>query len=245
MKKLLKVTALVTGLLTASIANAALITVIHNATVADETAFLSTLTTFQTETFDGMSAANCVPSCTGTGDALFAAKGFITSVGTFKQVKADGTGSEPNNQLNQLQIETSSTGESGRELPFSGNWLDSNDSDVIKWNIDGLVGSNAFGFFLSDANDQGAVLKLVFKNGVTVSQSLNAGLRNGNLAYVTYVGDFAITDATLRFNNYGPRKVSTNDGFGIDNVTVGIVSAPQTILLLSLTILGLVASRKR
>jgi hypothetical protein len=49
MKKSLKVTALVGGLLTASVANAALITVTHNATVADETAFVSTLVTFQTK----------------------------------------------------------------------------------------------------------------------------------------------------------------------------------------------------
>jgi hypothetical protein len=244
MKKLLKVTALVGGLLTASIANAALITVTHNATAADETAFLSTLTTFQTETFGGMSAANCVPSCTGTGNALFAAPGFTTSVGTFTQVQADGTGSENGNELNQLQIETSITGESGRELPFSGNWLDSNDSDVIEWDINELLGSNAFGFFLSDANDNGAILELVFSGG-SISQSLNAGLSNGNLVYVTYAGNSAITGATLRFNNFGPGNESTNDGFGIDNVTVGVVSAPQTILLLSLTILGLVATRKR
>jgi hypothetical protein len=254
MNKMIKIAALTGGMLAASVANAGIISVTHNATGADEANFIAMLNagTVTTETFENLGNITCLDAgglstpCTSTADFVSAAVGFDTSVGTFTQTAADGTGSEPFGQLMQIQIEDGATGEFGREMPFSGNWLDSNDSDTIDWGIDAAAGINAFGFFLSDANDNGAVLELIFNNGTTYSVSLDANLGNGNLAYVTYVGDPSdatdtIVGATLVFDNGS----NNNDGFGVDNVTIGQVSAPQALLLMSLSILGLIAARKR
>ncbi|MBT1450642.1 hypothetical protein KJ365_07075 [Glaciecola sp. XM2] len=244
MKNILKIGALAGSLFAATVANAGIITVTHNATLADEANLQTLMNTFITEDFDTIGDITCVASCSpASADFVLAAPAFDTKVGTFTQVQADGTGSEPAGQLDQLQIENGGSGEFGRETPFASNWLDSNDSDQIVWDIDAGFRVNAFGFFLSDANDQGAVLTLTLDNGTTVSASLNANLGNGNLAYVRYVGNPLdnIIGATLTFDNGS----DNNDGFGIDNVTLGTVSAPHTILLLSLSILGLIALRKR
>lgn len=256
MNKMIKIAALTGSMLAASIANAGIISVTHNATTTDEANFIAMLNsgTITTETFENLTtnitcvdAGGAATACTsGSADFVIAAAGFDTSVGIFSQVAADGTGSEPTGQLDQIQIESAGTGEFGRQTPFSGNWLDSNDSDTIDWAIDAAAGLNAFGFFLSDANDQGAVLELIFSNGTTYSVLLNANLGNGNLAYVTYVADQnddtdTLAGATLKFNNGS----NNNDGFGVDNVTVGQVAAPQALLLMSLSILGFIAVRKR
>ena len=254
MNKMIKVAALTGGMLAASIAHAGIISITHNATATDEANFIAMLNsgTVITENFENLGNITCIDAggsptpCTSSADFISAAVGFDTSVGTFLQIAADSTGSEPAGEMMQIQIEDSSTGEFGRQTPFSGNWLDSNDSDSIEWAINAAAGFNAFGFFLSDANDNGAVLELIFNNGTTYSVSLNAKLGNGNLAYITYVGDQSddtdtLVGATLKFDN-GTRN---NDGFGVDNVTIGKVAAPQALLLMSLSILGLIAARKR
>lgn len=248
MKNVIKIAALTGSLLAASFANAGIITITQNATSADEASLLAIMNNSITETFDagGITCIAGATTCTSDSGFVLASEGFETSVGTFEQVLADGSNSEPAGQLMQIQIEDSSTGEFGREMPFAGNWLDSNDSDEIRWTIGDAASAftvNSFGFFISDANDQGAVLTLIFTNGTTTSASLAPNLANGNEAYVRYVGAPSddIAGFILRFDN----GTNNNDGFGIDNVTIGYVSAPHTLLLLSLSILGIVALRKR
>jgi hypothetical protein len=255
MKNLIKIAALTGSLLAASFVNAGVITINYNATASDETNLQAIMNQSITEDFNPLASITCEAlPCTPmvASEFLLAGNSLGTSVGTFTQVENDGTASDELLTLNQLLIEDSSTGEFGRQSLQAQlgvvNWLDTNDSDVIRWDIDASFLVNSFGFYLSDANDQGAVLELVLSNGVVITSStLNANLGNGNVAYIRYVGDegTSIVGASLKFNNFGLNGGSENDGMGIANVTIGYVSAPHTLLLLSLSILGLISLRKR
>ncbi|WP_101756906.1 PEP-CTERM sorting domain-containing protein [Oceanicoccus sp. KOV_DT_Chl] len=138
-------------------------------------------------------------------------------------------------------LEDSSTGEFGRQTSYGSRWLDSNDADSVTWAIGGTLAANAFGFYLSDANDQGASLRLIFDDGSTYIEQLNSDLANGNLLYASFISDQLITGATLIFDN----GTYENDGWGIDNVTIAQVPEPGTIALLGLGLAGLFIQRRR
>jgi hypothetical protein len=140
-----------------------------------------------------------------------------------------------------LMIEDETTGEFGRVSTEENQWLDSNDADTVTWDI--LTGNyNAFGFYLSDANDQDASLILKFADGlVSESLALTSPLGDGNVAYFSLFSDLAFTSASLVFDN----GVGENDGWGIDGVTLAKVPEPGTLALLGLGLAGLSIARRR
>lgn len=134
---------------------------------------------------------------------------------------------------------------------MDGQWLDSNDAEIVEWTIgDGEGGKfNALGFFLSDANDQGASLTFTFVDGITETLNLNEALGgsmgdnlgNGNIAWVTLFSDTFFNTATLTFDN----GFDENDGWGIDTMTIARVPEPGTLALLGLGLAGLSLTRRR
>lgn len=215
-----------------------------------------------TETFNGFEASSPVENVNGTGlDAydedsqqhswVVAQESFSTSVGTITNVREDGTAGSNDPATDKLMIENEDTGEFGRDANLDGQWLDSNDAEIVRWDIgDGNGGKfNALGFFLSDANDQGASLEITFADGLSKTLNLNEALGeptderlgDGNIAWITLYSDVFFDSATLKFDN----GVNENDGWGIDDMTIARVPEPGTLALLGLGLAGLSLTRRR
>lgn len=244
MKSIFKTLALTAGLALASAgAQAALITINFSTDPNAETSFKATLASSVTETFNSMGTA---PGNIGAGHQNKwenSAPTFVTSVGTFALITPGQAAGNPNN--GNLMIESKNTGEFGRESLSSGKgdlWLDSNDAQLVRWTLGApLTGSfNAFGFYISDATDQGATLTLKFTNGTSAQVVLPAFNTNGNVGYVTVKSDMGVVGGVLDFINSNGK-----DGWGIDDVTVGRVPEPSTLLLMGLGLLGLGVARRR
>jgi len=186
---------------------------------------------------------------------------FNTNVGTFTLEEAgqvfatsggfdDGDGNELVSETDgdNLKIESEDTGEFGREAlsDYQGDfWLDSNDAKQVNWKFDsGAVygkSFNAFGFYIADPADIQAQLKLKFENGTESDAfTIPFGQDNANVGFVSVTSDVGVSGGTLYFNNSEP-----NDGWGIDDVTVGRLPEPGTLLLMGLGLLGLGAARRR
>src|SRR5690606_5350413 len=100
-------------------------------------------------------------------------------------------------------------------------WLDSNDANEVVWTLGApLAGHfNAFGFYLADFSDVSAILTLTFDDGTESDfGQIFYPQASGSLAYVTVISDKNIVGGTFTFLN-----TTLDDGWGIDDVTVGNV----------------------
>lgn len=244
MKGLLK-SALVGGaLIASSLASASVVVNYNSNAAAGEAAFMAFLAgPTVVENFDSLGGAT-VDNGTDQGSWENRASSFSTNVGTFSLITAGNGGANLHN--NELMIESAETGEFGREAlsTYTGDlWLDSNDARKVSWVFDNsaTTGMNAFGFYMADASDVGATLTLLFDDGTySDSFTISPYLASGNMGYVSVMSTMTIQGATLSFNNS-----NGNDGWGIDDITVGRLPEPGTFLLLGLGLLGLGAARRR
>jgi hypothetical protein len=227
----------------ASTAQSAVITIYDTNPSTAAGNFESSLLSYVLEDFDSL-ADNTANGGSQQLDWMASASSFDTNVGEFSLI-TQGKDFSGNDFPEELKIESSATGEYGRQaLASSTNdlWLDSNDAREVKWDID--IGSdfNAIGFYLADPNDQGGQIELTYADGSSSSyqyQLLNP-YASGSLFYTTIISDQQVSSAILTFG-----KDPLADGWGIDDVKVGIVSEPATITLMGLGLLGLGLARRR
>lgn len=253
---------ILTGVLVGTSAAASAATITISTDPNAETNFLSLLHGgYAQENFDGWVTQGSGPAAPGPEVTnnfqreklswIDSSPSFVTNVGTFTLTE-NGHSSYPwldgETHGNNLKIESAETGESGREVlsNYEGDfWLDSNDAKEVRWDFDAgaVVGKsfNAFGFYLADPADVAASLTLKYADG-TYSDSLTIpfGQQNAELFYVSVVSPKSIVGASFYFNNS-----ANNDGWGIDDITVGTLPEPGTLLLIALGLLGLGAARRK
>jgi hypothetical protein len=249
MKHLIK--SIIAGsLLYATTSFAATITVYSDAATAEADFLASLRGATVTENFDGLGGAQ-VLGANEQNSWENTSPLFSTNVGTFELTAAGQTYNNPNNK--NLNIEGLNTGEFGRKVLASNSgttndtsdfWLDSNDAKTVKWSLDNpLKGDfNAIGFYLADPSDVSANLTLTYSDGSseTATYTFNYPSANQGLFYVTILAAKNIVGGSILFSNS-----TSNDGWGIDDITIGNVPEPGTLLLLGLGLLGLGIARRR
>ncbi len=202
---------------------------------AAEASFLAGITVTGFENFEGFPVAT-----NSTGQSL----SIGTNVGTFASITQGSGGACDNSGFScaaGLGILNAAESPFGGRFNVSdpGNqWLDSFDARVLTFAPSGDV--TRVGFFITDPNDAGGRFDFTLKDGTTttVEQNIFGGaLTNGRVFYVTFVADSAIELITIATNN-------RNDGYGLDDVTVG-VPAPGALALLGAGLLGIGAMRRR
>ena len=118
------------------------------------------------------------------------------------------------------------------------NWLDSFDAQEFHFTPN--AGINSIGFYITDPNDAGGRFTFNTATGtesVDFGSIFGGGLSNGRAFYLTFTSSDEITGLTIYSNN-------RDDGFGIDDVTIG-VPEPGTLALLGMGLLGAGLARRR
>lgn len=165
----------------------------------------------------------------------------VAGVGSFTSVVAgsgglcDSGSYDCNDGLAVLDAGTTPFG--GRYSVSGDNWLDS--MDAREMSISPAAGYNAMGFYMTDPNDAGGRFSI---GGVDFdfSDIFGSALGNGNIFYITLFDTAGLGDVSIFSNN-------PDDGYGLDDVTAGIIRVPEpgTLALFGLGLAGLSVTRRR
>ena len=192
-----------------------------------EAAFLASLDTSVTESFEGFAVGGGLTT-------------LSTAVGEFNAVAAGQQG---------LQFAIGAGNITGREGVAGPQFFESLDLVSVTLDIAGLgFDFDALGFFLQDPSDQGATFEILFADGELASAFVQFESEpNGQLSYISAMFAKPIAQLTVSFANIDNDQ---NDGFGLDDITVGRkvseVSEPGLLGLFGLGFLGLgFAARRR
>lgn len=167
---------------------------------------------------------------------------FATSVGTFDVTQP--AFNSPTDSCNDegFQCGAGLAVLNADETPFNGRfatspsqWLDSMDAQSVKFTPD--ADNNAVGFFMTDPNDAGGRFSI---DGFdfAFSDVFGKSLGSGGLFYISLYDGEGLDSFEIHSND-------PNDGYGIDDVTVGRVPEPGTLALLGLGLAGLGFSYRR
>ena len=180
--------------------------------------------------------------------------GFATNVGKFSTVGGEGTGAtvtdaDFDNDGSMLALRDSNVFgrvSTTRELTgnlYYGNFLDSNDTLGIVWNV--VLGAermfDRLAFTVTDAAEFGNSMEITTPFGSTVISSAGGGLQR--LVEIDF--GQAVSSATITLSHFKGNNQRTNDGFSIDDIAVGEVPLPASALLLIAGLAGLAAMRRR
>jgi hypothetical protein len=151
----------------------------------------------------------------GTSDPL-------TPVGRFTSLGGTGRGGSVVNGGTALEIRSDSPMRWSRYSTGAGGtkWLDSNDTRGMRWDVSGPSEFDAVGFLLTDVADVGGVFSVgvndtLFENVI----GANGRERDGAIHLVSIVLPEMTDELTLKLQND-----TLDDGFGIDEATVGDVA---------------------
>lgn len=205
-----------------------------------EDEFLATLTGgYLTETFETFEEGGTVYNSPGVQTNTYVSQ---EGVGTFTSTIAGSGGlcdsGTTYNCIDGLAIlDSDTTPFNGRYSVSGDNWLDSMDAQQMT--ITPAAGYNAIGFYMTDPNDAGGRFSIggeefdfldIFKDD----------FGSGKIFYLSIFDASGLGDVSIFSNN-------SDDGYGLDNVTVGSVAVtePGTVALLGLGLIGLLLSCKR
>lgn len=168
----------------------------------------------------------------------------MTTVGSFTSLGGIGHGRSAINGGAGLEVRNDDPWRWGRHSLMGENWLDSNDTEGMRWEAGAESAFNSLSFFLTDVADVGAKFSLMI-NGTLHENLIGAEgrTRNGTIHFVHILLPELVESAVVEL-----RHDMLNDGFGIDGVTlaqIAPVPLPAGILLLGSGIVVLAGLRRR
>ena len=190
---------------------------------------------FRTENFESSSAWN---GSSGTRDP-------VTTVGSFVSAGGIGHAGDTIDGGTALEVRNDNPLRSTRfDTEGGSNWLDSNDTYGMNWEVGGLPKFNALAFLLTDVADQGARFSMTI-GGTLFDSVIGDGTRfaDGGIYLVKILLPEAVSSLSIAMLND-----KLNDGFGIDNIMVARVApipVPPAALLLLSGIAGIAGLRRR
>lgn len=169
------------------------------------------------ESFDNLDAWD---GTTGTSNPQNTAVGGFTSLG------GHGTGASAINGGTGLEVRGDNPMQWGRYdtgYPTLGNnWLDSNDTYGMRWEIGGVGSFDALAFFLTDVADAGATFSMKVGDLEFSGDGMpgtEGRLADGNIHLVTVLLPEAVDHLVIEL-----RHDRLNDGFGIGGAAIGSVA---------------------
>lgn len=184
------------------------------------------------------------------GTAAAQLSGGFTSalVGQFTTLGGDGGGASVIGDGTDLALRSSPN--FGRvNTTAGGKWfLDSNDTFGLSWEVSTGGFFDSIAFTLSDAADQGAKLTIAANGGFLQSF---VGKSNGAVDFIVISFSEKVNAASISLTNTVPNTgaLKINDGFAIDDATVGMAPVPlppaAALLVAGLAAFGLVGRRRR
>ena len=189
---------------------------------------------FRTENFESSSAWN---GSSGTRNP-------VTTVGSFVSAGGTGHAGDTINGGKLLQVRNDNPLRSTRYDTNGGsNWLDSNDTLGMNWEVGGLPKFNAIAFLLTDVADQGARFSLDVGGSLFGTIGDGSRFADGGIYLVRVLLPESVSSLSIAMLND-----KLNDGFGIDEAMVAQIApvpVPPAALLMLTGIAGIAGLRRR